>query len=187
MRENSGHSLSFKPPIPHLLEGLDEEELAINVGLGLVAREAAEAEYLLHGIYVHLIDADKAYSEQAVATGGKLVQKCREKLEASTLPSSCQASLVEDLDVAAEGFRQRNRYLHGYWIFDDESQRWLTLKGAHGMQRPEITFTESREVWELAERLRNLGTRLLHWDSAHFGEPADPESGHPGLVSVKQC
>ncbi|MFF1604208.1 hypothetical protein ACFVYV_43485 [Streptomyces mirabilis] len=186
MSENSDHRLGFEPPIPHLLDGVGEEEHAINVGLGLVARQAAEAEYILHGIYVHLVEAERAYSQMAVATGGKLVKECRAKVEASTLPASCQASLTEDLDAADEEFRLRNRYLHGYWVYDDESYQWLTLKGAHGMQRPEITFIEPREVWELAERLRHLCARLLHWDTAHFGEQADPESGHQGLVSVKR-
>ncbi|MGW5457040.1 hypothetical protein [Streptomyces sp. NPDC003996] len=186
MSENSDHPLGFDPPIPHLLEGVDEEELTINVGLGLVARKAAEAEYILHGIYVHLVEAEKAYSELAVATGGTLVKQCRATLETSDLPTSCQSSLAEDLDAAEEGFRLRNRYLHGYWIFDDDSYQWLTLKGAHGTQRPEVTFVESDQVWELAERLQRLCSRLLHWDTAHFGEPADDESDHQGLVSRKR-
>jgi hypothetical protein len=186
MSDGSVQPLGIEPPLPHLLAGMDKEELTITVGLGLVARHAAEAEYILHGVYVHLIEAEKAYSELAVATGGKLVKQCRVKLEASTLPASCKGSLAEDLDAAEKGFHLRNRYLHGYWIYDDESYQWLTLKGAHGMQRPEITFIEDREVWELAERLRNLCARLLHWDTAHFGEPADEESGHDGLVSRKR-
>lgn len=186
MSENSDHPLGFEPPVPQLLEGVDAEELTITVGLGLVARKAAEAEYILHGIYVHLVEAEKAYSELAVATGGKLVQQCRKKLEAATLAGSCKTSLAEDLDAAEEGFRLRNRYLHGYWIHDDESYQWLTLKGAHGKKRPEITFIESGEVWELAERFQRLCSRLLHWDAAHFGEPTDDDSGHRGLVSRKR-
>ncbi|MGV9352268.1 hypothetical protein [Streptomyces misionensis] len=186
MRKNGDRPLGFEPPIPHLLEGMDEEELAISMGLGLAARKAAEAEYILHGIYVHLIEAEKAYSQMAVATGGKLVKECRAKLEASDLPASCKTSLAEDLDATEEGFRLRNRYLHGYWVYDDESYQWLTLKGAHSAQRPEITFVDSHEVWELAERLQSLCSRLLHWDVAHFGEPADDEDGHEGLVSRKR-
>lgn len=186
MSENSIQPIAIEPPIPHLLEGVDTEELTINMGLGLVARKAAEAEYILHGIYVHLVEAEKAYSQLAVATGGTLVKQCRTKLESSTLPASCKTPLAEDLDVAEAGFRLRNRYLHGYWIYDDESYQWLTLKGAHGTQRPEITFVESGEVWELAEQLERLCSRLLHWDTAHFGEPADDEDGHEGLVSVKR-
>lgn len=176
----------LEPPIPHLLDSMDEEELTITVGLGLAARKAAEAEYILHGIYVHLVGAQKAYSELAVATGGTLVKQCRTKLETFPLAASCKTSLTEDLDAADDAFRVRNRYLHGYWIYDEESYQWLTLKGAHSMQRPEITFTEPREIWELAERLQRLCTRLLHWDTAHFGEEADDESGHEGLVSRKR-
>jgi hypothetical protein len=186
MSENNVQPVGVSPPIPRLLEGMDEEELTITVGLGLVSRKAAEAEYILHGIYVHLVEAEKAYSQLAVATGGTLVKQCKTKLEASTLADSCKTSLTEDLDVAEEGFRLRNRYLHGYWIYDEESYQWLTLKGAHGMQRPEITFIESSEVWQLADQLQGLCSRLLHWDIAHFGEEAEDEDGHQGLVSRKR-
>ncbi|MFG2463715.1 hypothetical protein ACGFWE_42700 [Streptomyces sp. NPDC048523] len=186
MSESSAHPLGIEPPLPHLIDGANEEELTINLGLGLVARKAAEAEYILHSIYVHLVEAEKAYSELAVATGGKLVQQCRKKLGEATLAASCKTSLTKDLDATEEGFRLRNRYLHGYWIYDDESYQWLTLKGAHHSQRPEITFTDSSEVWELAERFQKLCSSLLHWDTAHFGELADDEDGHQGLVSRKR-
>lgn len=33
MSETSDHPLGFKPPIPQLLDGADQEELTINVGL----------------------------------------------------------------------------------------------------------------------------------------------------------
>ena len=151
-----------------------------------MARKAAEAEYILHGIYVHLVEAQKAYRELAVATGGALVQQCRKKREAATLSASCQRSLAEDLAAAEEGLRLRNRYLHGYWIYDDESYQWLTLKVAHRSDRPEITFINSSEVWELAERFQKLCSGLLHWDTAHFGQPADDVDGRQGRVSRKQ-
>lgn len=186
MTEQTNEPRAAKPPLPHLVAGMDEEELTITLGLGLAAHKAAEAEYILHGIYVHLIDAEKAYSQLPVATGGKLVKECRAKLNTSGLPASCQTSLAEDLDAVEEGIRLRNRYLHGYWIYDDESYQWLTLKGAHGTQRPEVTFVESNEVWELAAQLGKLCSRLLHWDTAHFGEEADDEDGHQGLVSRKR-
>lgn len=60
----------FEPSVPGLIDGMDEEELAITVGLGLVAREAAAVEYVLHGIYAHLAKVDKAYTAHAIATGG---------------------------------------------------------------------------------------------------------------------
>jgi hypothetical protein len=185
MSETSDHPLGFEPPIPHLLDGVDEDELTINMGLGLVGRKAAEAEYILHGIYVHLVQAEKAYTELAVATGGKLVQQCKVELASAALPDSCKESLSDDLEAADEVFRLRNRYLHGYWIYDAESYQWLTLKGAHGMQRPEVTFIEPQHVWELADRLQHLCDRLLHWDIRHFGEPAEDDDGHQGLVSRK--
>ncbi|WP_333735684.1 hypothetical protein [Streptomyces sp. IBSBF 2806] len=60
------------------------------------------------------------------------------------------------------------------------------MKGAHRSDRPEITFINSSEVWELAERFQKPCFSLLHWDTAHFGDPADDEDGHQGLVSRKQ-
>lgn len=79
-----------------------------------MARKAAEAEYILHGICVHLVEAERAYGELAVATGGKLDQQCRKELAAVTLSTSCKTSLAEALDAAEGGFRLRNRHLHGY-------------------------------------------------------------------------
>jgi len=133
----------FEPSVPGLIDGMDEEELAITVGLGLVAREAAAVEYVLHGIYVHLAKADKAYTAHAIATGGALIQQCRSVLEQlgdSAVPATSRASLARDLDLAEEHFRLRNRFLHGYWRFDHDVQSWLNLKGAHGMTRPEIAY-----------------------------------------------
>ncbi|MFH8470624.1 hypothetical protein [Streptomyces sp. NPDC017991] len=167
---------------------MDEEELAITVGLGLVAREAAAVEYVLHGIYVHLAEIARAYTAQAIATGGALIRQCRETLEElgdSAVPATRRASLVQDLDLAEEGFRFRNRFLHGYWIFDPEVQSWLTLKGAHGMTRPEIAHTGSEAVWELARRFQALRDRLVHWDIVQFGELAETENGDRGWASVK--
>ncbi|MEV6183152.1 MULTISPECIES: hypothetical protein [Streptomyces] len=171
-----------------MIDGMDEEELAITVGLGLVAREAAAVEYVLHGIYVHLAKVAKAYTAQATATGGALIKQCRSALEQlgdSAVPATRRASLVRDLDLAEEGFRLRNRFLHGYWQFDHEVQSWLTLKGAHGMTRPEIAHTDSDAVWELAHRLQALHDRLVHWDIAQFGELAETENGDRGWASVK--
>lgn len=187
MHENNEPITRFEAPIPHLLDGADEEEITINVGLGLVAREAAAAEYVLHGIYVHLAGVTTAYSDKsAVATGGALVKQCSAQLLKSTLAPPYQSELTAILDDVEKGFRERNRYLHGYWRFDEESQQWLTLKGAHGMKRPEITFVDSGEVWELADRFRGLHQRLLDWDLRHFGEMAETEEGHHELASVKR-
>lgn len=179
----------FDPPIPDLIDGMDEEEIAITVGLGLVAREAAAVEYVLHGIYVHLADVAKAYTVQAIATGGTLVKQCRKALEQSgdsAVPATRRALLARDLDLAEEGFRLRNRFLHGYWRFDHEVQSWLTLKGAHGMTRPEVVHTDSSAVWELAHRFGALYERLVHWDIIQFGELAETEDGDRGWASVKR-
>ncbi|CAH9419463.1 hypothetical protein SGL43_06518 [Streptomyces globisporus] len=187
MPENDNPATRFDAPIPHLLDGADEDEIAINVGLGLVAREAAAVEYVLHGIYVHLADVPNAYADSsAVATGGGLVKRCNAQLLKSSLPAADQDELAAALSDADRHFQQRNRYLHGYWRFDEESHQWLTLKGGHGMKRAEITFVASEEVWELAEGLRNLHHRLLDWDLGHFGEMTETEGGHQVVASVKR-
>ncbi|MFD6656944.1 hypothetical protein ACFWEB_17590 [Streptomyces parvus] len=187
MPENDRPATRFEAPIPHLLDGADEDEIAINVGLGLVAREAAAVEYVLHGIYVHLAGVANAYADKsAVATGGGLVKRCNDQLLKSSLPSAHRGELAAALGDADKHFRERNRYLHGYWRFDEESHQWLTLKGGHGMKRAEITFVTSDEVWELADRFRNLHHRLLDWDLRHFGEMAETEDGHEALASVKR-
>lgn len=187
MQEPTQPVTRFTAPLPHLLDGADEDEIAINVGLGLVAREAAGVEYVLHGIYVHLAGLTKAYSDrQAWATGGSLVQRCREQLLKSSLAPACQSELTPVLDATEKGFRERNRYLHGYWSFDEESHQWLTLKGTPGLKRPEVTFVDSDEVWELADRFRSLHQNLLDWDLRHFGEMTETEDGHQAPASVKR-
>lgn len=178
----------FEPSVPDLIDGMDEEELAITVGLGLVAREAAAVEYVLHGIYAHLAKVDKAYTAHAIATGGALIKQCRRALEQlgdSAVPATRRASLARDLDLAEEHFRLRNRFLRGYWRFDHDVQSWLTLKGTHGMTRPEIAYADSHAVWELAHRFQALHDRLVHWDIAQFGELAETENGDHGWASVK--
>lgn len=181
-------SLQFEAPFPSLVDGMDEEELAITVGLGLVAREAAAVEYVLHGIYVHLKGITKAYSKLAVAPGGTLVTQCQGALKTtddSALADSDRASLDTDLDLADKAFQVRNRFLHGYWQFDDVSQSWWTLKGAHDGPIPEARRTNSGDVWDLVGRFRQLHERLTLWDIAHFKELAEAEDGTTGWASVK--
>ncbi|MGW1410399.1 hypothetical protein [Streptomyces sp. NPDC002403] len=154
---------------------MDARELAITVGLGLVARKAAATEYVLHGIYVHLAGVAKAYTKPGTptATGGQLVKQCRGLLTQVSDPDTTapgRTSLEQDLNLAEEGFRLRNRYFHGCWQLDPETQTWLTLKGAHGTERPEITFVSRGEVWRLAARFQELHDRLVQWDIAHHGE-----------------
>ncbi|MFD6825029.1 hypothetical protein ACFWC5_32395 [Streptomyces sp. NPDC060085] len=70
MSESSAQPLGIEPPIPRLISCADAEELTITLGLRLVARKAAEGECILHGIYVHLVEGEKACSELAVARLG---------------------------------------------------------------------------------------------------------------------
>lgn len=187
MHEQAEPVTRFDAPLPHLLDGADEEEMTINVGLGLVARHAAATEYVLHGIYVHLAGIAAAYSDgTAVATGGQLVKQCKAALASSSLPIPCKDELTSVLEETNSRLRDRNQYLHGYWRYDEESHQWLTLKGAHGMKRPEIAFVDSGDVWELADRFRRLHRRLLDWDLRHFGEMTETEDGHQALASVKR-
>lgn len=84
--ESGAHPLGFEPPIPHLISGADEEELTINLGLGLVARKAAEAEYILHGIYVHLVEAEKAYTDLASPPAARSYSNAERSWERSPFP-----------------------------------------------------------------------------------------------------
>ncbi|MFD3442525.1 hypothetical protein ACFWU3_34095 [Streptomyces sp. NPDC058685] len=184
-------SPSFTSPVPWLTADMDEEEAALTMGLGLLVRAAAAVEYMLHAFLVHLDEEARAYAYNAGDTGNQLAGGCIRSLEGgkgSTIPDRPRAAIISELKLCKERFGDRNRFVHGYLIHDDESQQWLTLKGSRqkGARAPEIEFTSSTELWELTVEFHRLRHELLGWDTTYFGEPGDPSKGEPEYVSVKR-
>lgn len=178
---------SFAPPVPWLVVGMDEEEVEITMGMGLMLREAARLEYTLHGLVVHLKNKQPAYSYQAKRTGGQLAEMCVKHLkskEGEIIPEKHRADLIEYLTSAMEKFEIRHHFVHGFLDFDPESQQWLTHKGSEATRTlPEIRFTTSSEPWELAVELNQLNMNILELDIEYFGETVE---GQTQKVSVKR-
>ncbi|MGW4823591.1 hypothetical protein ACWEP4_32740 [Streptomyces sp. NPDC004227] len=127
----------------------------------------------------------------AAGTGSQLAGECIKSLEAGkgdVIPPAPREALISDLKLCKEQFHERHRFIHGYLRRDDESQMWLTLKGSRqkGARSPEIHFTTSSKLWELAVEFHRLDERVLSWDIRYFGEPGDPAEGEPEYVSVKR-
>jgi hypothetical protein len=179
--------LSFTPPVPWLTAEMDEEEVTITMGLGVLLREAALLEYTLHGLLVHLKNKRPAYSHQAQGTGGQLAEMCLKHLKGmkdDLLLEKDGADLIEHLTTAVERFEVRHHFVHGGLAFDDESQQWLTFKGSKVRSTmPEIRFTTSSEPWELAAELHHLNMKILELDIKYFGETVE---GHTRKASVKR-
>lgn len=181
---------SFTPPIPWLAAGMDEEEAALTMGLGLLMREAANVEYILHGLVVHLAGEPRAWAYKATTSVSTYIKECTKRLQAmgedAPIPSAARDSLLFDLDLCEKHFKERNRYAHGSWIYDDEEQSWLTLKGDHDSDWPEIMHVGSERLWELAAEFNRLCQKLVSWDAAFFGEVRQTDDGPPQPVSVKR-
>ncbi|AGP53773.1 hypothetical protein [Streptomyces rapamycinicus] len=181
----------FDLPYPCLVAGMDSDEATLTFGLGLVARKAAELEYVLHGLVANMAGVELAYTCSPAATGGQLCNQGIDSLNKAgddhPVPTSARGPLMRDLERCRELMDDRNRYLHGYWIFDHaERQQWLTLKGKRGSNKPEIAFTYSSAPWQLAHQLEECQQCILYWDMELFGQPGDPEEGQPEQISVKR-
>lgn len=194
MTELSRESLSLPPfeaPLPRLVAGMDDEEAALVVGLGLLVREGAAVEYTLHGILAHLDAVEKPFTYKAATRVSVYVTQCRERLEAmagnddAAISPRWREVLLADLAECSECLEKRNRFVHGTWAYDDERQTWLTVRGRPKAKFPEIVTASSEELWELADALGQLNERLIAWDTEHFGVPGDPELGQPDRVSSK--
>lgn len=178
---------SFTPPVPWLTADMDEEEVTITMGLGVLLREAARLEYTLHGLLVHLKNKRPAYSHQAQGTGGQLAEMCIKHLKGmrdELIQEKDRTDLIEHLTTAVERFEVRHHFVHGGLAFDEESQQWLTFKGSKARKTmPEIRFTTSSEPWELAAELHYLNLKILELDIEYFGEMVE---GHTRKASVKR-
>lgn len=183
---------SFEPPVPWLAAGMDEEEAALVVGLGLLVREAGAVEYTLHALVVHLNGEKRAYAFQAAEPATGYIKECKKRLNELSgekpVSTASRVALLHDLDLCAARFAERNRYVHGCWTFDDERQSWLTVKGSKKKDArwPEIDWASSTQLWELAAEFSRLNKKLIAWDAAHYGQLAEDENGEEGWASVKR-
>ena len=147
-------------PIPALASHMDDEEAALTLGLGLLVREAAAVEYVLHALLVHLdavhlSDQPYAFEHETTTGAGKLITRCKNKIDAmppdGPIPTEHRPSLQRHLHLCSDLLEERNRYVHGYWTWDPDTQSWLTVKGRHkkqGSQRfPEIEWATSTRKW----------------------------------------
>ncbi|MFE7935292.1 hypothetical protein ACFU6S_42530, partial [Streptomyces sp. NPDC057456] len=156
---------------------MDEEEVTLTMGLGVLVRAAAALEYTLHGLLVDLDEAPRAYAYRAGATGSQLARHCIESLQAgkgSAITSASRDDMINDLELCRKQFDIRHRFIHGYLQRDDESQLWVTLKGsrARDARHPEIHFTTCSELWALAVLSRSVVYTADGWLAAECGVAA---------------
>ncbi|WP_431983927.1 hypothetical protein [Streptomyces qinglanensis] len=179
----------LKAPVPRLSVQMDDEEASLTMGLGLLVRHAGAVEYVLHSLVVHLADAPRAYEYKPADPAAKYIKECEAGLDAMSgeapIPTAARHDLAQNLVSLKGMFHQRNGFVHGRWVFDDESDSWLTIKGVRGSRRPEITFVGPAAIWELASEFQRIESELIDWDARHFGQPGDPEDGQPVRISVK--
>lgn len=191
MNQPPPHPLpAFEPAVPWLISGMDSEEAALTVGLGVLVREAAAFEYTLHGLLANLLEEPRAYAnKRANAPSTKQIDICLAQLpKHPTIPAASRRALVHDLELGKKHLQTRHRFVHGYWIRDLDRKSWLTVKDSRtkGADRPEHAPASVAEIWELAAEFSRLDAKLTSWDATYFGEAGDPEEGEPERVSVKR-
>ncbi|MEU6347608.1 hypothetical protein ABZ883_42640 [Streptomyces sp. NPDC046977] len=176
------------PSTAELLAGMDEEQAALALGLGVLVQRAAAVEYTLHGLYAHLGDVERPYTDNPHESVTHFIKKAKSRLAAipeERIPTRDRTALLHDLDRCTAGFEQRNRYIHGYWAYDEETYAWRIVKGTKGLNRPEITVAYSEDVWELADEFNRLHAKLIAWDAHFFGTPGNPALGEPPASSKR--
>jgi hypothetical protein len=179
----------FDAPVPAFVAGMDADGATLTVGLGLLVREAAALEYALHGLFANLKEAPKPFAFEAGESASTFIEGCRKRLGQvgdDVIPAHSRVAILHDLDLCSARLEERNRYVHGTWVYDDARQTWLTLRGRRKATRPEIELASAEEVWQLAAELGRLSMKLTAWDAEHFGVRGDPELGEPARVSVKR-
>ncbi|MEV8398790.1 hypothetical protein [Streptomyces niveus] len=169
---------------------MDEEEAAITVGLGLLARKAAAFEYTLHGLAANLRAEPRAYAYKGSRDSARdHIDACLVGLaNGNSFPASSEVALAHDLEMARAHLDERNRFIHGRWVYDSERQSWLTIKAsrAKDAKRPEIEYATSEDVWGLAAEFGRLDLKLAAWDATYFGVPGVSEDGEFDRASVKR-
>lgn len=171
-----------------LLNGLNADQAALTISLGLLVQRAAEAEYILHGIYAHLGNVEKPYSDEPQGSvtadyiNGAL--KRLETIPRDQIPAHARQALSHDLELYRSCFQRRNLFIHGCWIYDDDDQGWRVVKGSKPDQ---VVFPliYSEEVHDLAAEFDRLNGKLIAWDAHFYGTPGDPESGLAAVSSKR--
>lgn len=127
------------PSTAELLAGMDEEQAALALGLGVLVQRAAAVEYTLHGLYAHLGDVDRPYTDKPHIPVTRYIEDAKSRLAGipeERIPAHDRAALLHDLDRCTAGFDQRNRYIHGYWADDEETYAWRIIKGTKASTVP---------------------------------------------------
>ncbi|AWI27345.1 hypothetical protein [Streptomyces tirandamycinicus] len=176
------------PHTAELLEGMSEEHAALTLGLGVLVQRAAEVEYILHGLYAHLGDVERPYTDEPHESVTYFIKKAKSRLDQISedrIPAQERSALLHDLDLCTAGFNERNRYIHSCWAYDEETHGWRTVKGTKGLSRPEIGLVSSEDVWDLAGEFARLRDKLIAWDAHYFGTPGDPDLDEPAVSSKR--
>lgn len=180
---------ALQAPVPDLVAGMDEEEVALTLGLGILVREAAAFEYTVHGLVADLLNESHAYDYKGSKVASEQIKTCMAKLpNHQGIPAASRQALAHDLELGKAYLEERNRFIHGCWTYDRDRQSWLTVKDsrAKGADRPEYALASAAEIWELAAEFSRLDAKLTSWDATYFGEEVEDEDGNPGRASVKR-
>ncbi|SEG85382.1 hypothetical protein SAMN05216223_11652 [Actinacidiphila yanglinensis] len=156
--------------------------------MGLLVQRAAEAEYILHGIYAHLGNVERPYSDKPqgrVTTDyidGAL--KRLDTIPLDQVPAHARQALIHDLELCRSRFERRNLFIHGCWSYDDDTHGWHVVKGSKPDQ---VVFplVYSEEVYDLAAEFGRLTDKLIAWDAHFYGTPGDPDLGRTPVSSKR--
>jgi hypothetical protein len=176
------------PGTPELLTGMSKEQAALALGLGVLVQRAAEVEYVLHGLYAHLGDVERPYTDKPHVPVKHFIDEARTRLAAipeERIPAQARSALLHNLDLCTTSFDQRNRYIHSCWAYDEETYAWRIVKGTKNLNRPEIGLAYSEDVWDLASEFARLRGKLIAWDAHFFGAPDNPDLSEPPASSKR--
>lgn len=171
-----------------LLHGMTTEQVDLTIGLGLLVQRAAEVEYILHGIYAHLGNAEKPYADKPTGSVTDIyIKRSLTRLAGVPLeqiPPHARKALIHDLELCRRSFELRNLFVHGCWNYDDDARTWRVIKG----EKPDqviFPLIHSEEVHDLATEFARLNHKLVAWDAHFYGTPGDPDSGEAAVSSTR--
>ncbi|WP_328774828.1 hypothetical protein OHU17_00245 [Streptomyces goshikiensis] len=176
------------PGTAELLQGMNEEQAALALGLGVLVQRAAEVEYILHGLYAYLGGVERPYRDKPHESASHFIKEAKARLTTlptERIPGQERSGLLHDLDLCAAGFAERNQYIHSCWEYDEEVHGWRTVKGTKHVDHPEFGLVSSEEVWDLAGEFARLRDKLAAWDAHFFGTSGDLSLGEPPASSKR--